>query len=90
MVTILTYCTMFTECLRKRARGDVTLVAPGTGKISINDKPITYFGYDQCREQVSETICRRCGISHLFNFCFFFLQQIFGIFFIYAEQISLS
>lgn len=41
------------ECLRKRARGDVTLKAPGTGKITINGQPITYFKYDQPREQVS-------------------------------------
>jgi small subunit ribosomal protein S9 len=44
---------MSSECLRKRARGDVTLKAPGTGKISINGQPISYFEYDQSREQVS-------------------------------------
>lgn len=42
------------ECLRKRARGDVTIKAPGTGKISINGEPITYFENIQCREQVSD------------------------------------
>ncbi|KAG5682128.1 hypothetical protein PVAND_011504 [Polypedilum vanderplanki] len=41
------------ECLRKRARGDVTVRSPGTGKISINGQPITYFENDQSREQIS-------------------------------------
>jgi len=40
------------ECLRKRARGDVTLRFPGTGKISINGRPITYFEHAQPREQI--------------------------------------
>jgi len=40
------------ECLRKRARGDVTLRAPGSGNITINGQPITYFEYDQSREQI--------------------------------------
>lgn len=44
---------IFPECLRKRARGDVTIKSPGTGKISVNGQPITYFKYDQSREQVS-------------------------------------
>ena len=47
------------ECLRKRARGDVTLRFPGTGKISINGQPITYFEHDQPREQVSFWIKKR-------------------------------
>lgn len=47
-------CFYFIECLRKRARGDVTIRYPGTGKILINGKhDITYFSYDQSREQVS-------------------------------------
>lgn len=41
------------ECLRKKARGDVTVKFPGSGKISINGQDITYFEYDQSREQVS-------------------------------------
>ncbi|KAJ8717301.1 hypothetical protein PYW08_005700 [Mythimna loreyi] len=40
------------ECLRKKARGDVTVIAPGTGKITINGKDITYFEDVQSREQV--------------------------------------
>jgi len=40
------------ECLRKRARADVTIRSPGTGKIFINGKDITYFESTQCREQV--------------------------------------
>jgi len=40
------------ECLRKRARGDVTLRFPGTGLISINKQPITYFQHAQPREQI--------------------------------------
>ncbi|CAH0545876.1 unnamed protein product [Brassicogethes aeneus] len=40
------------ECLRKSARGDVTIRSPGTGKISINGEDITYFDLLQCREQV--------------------------------------
>ncbi|XP_065076322.1 small ribosomal subunit protein uS9m [Ochlerotatus camptorhynchus] len=40
------------ECLRKSVRGDVTIVAPGTGKITINGQDITYFREIQPREQV--------------------------------------
>lgn len=40
------------ECLRKNARGDVTIRSPGTGKITINGKDITYFEDIQSREQV--------------------------------------
>jgi len=40
------------ECLRKRARGDVTIRCPGTGQISINGKDIDYFEDKQAREQV--------------------------------------
>ncbi|CAB3231700.1 unnamed protein product [Arctia plantaginis] len=40
------------ECLRKKARGDVTLRSPGTGKITINGKDLTYFDDIQSREQV--------------------------------------
>lgn len=40
------------ECLRKKARGDVTIRSPGTGKITINGKDITYFEDNQSREQV--------------------------------------
>ncbi|KOB79457.1 Mitochondrial ribosomal protein S9 [Operophtera brumata] len=40
------------ECLRKQARGDVTIRSPGTGKITINGKDITYFEDIQSREQV--------------------------------------
>lgn len=40
------------ECLRKKARGDVTIKSPGTGKITINGQDITYFEDTQSREQV--------------------------------------
>lgn len=40
------------ECLRKKARGDVTIRSPGTGKITINGKDLTYFDDVQSREQV--------------------------------------
>ncbi|CAG9795791.1 unnamed protein product [Diatraea saccharalis] len=40
------------ECLRKKARGEVTIRYPGSGKISINGKDITYFEDIQPREQV--------------------------------------
>lgn len=40
------------ECLRKKARGDVTIKSPGTGKITINGKDLTYFEDVQSREQV--------------------------------------
>ncbi|CAD0203114.1 unnamed protein product [Chrysodeixis includens] len=40
------------ECLRKKARGDVTVKSPGTGKITINGKDLTYFDDVQSREQV--------------------------------------
>jgi small subunit ribosomal protein S9 len=45
------YITTY-ECLRKKARGDVTIRSPGTGKILINGKDITYFDDVQSREQV--------------------------------------
>ncbi|CAH1186851.1 unnamed protein product, partial [Phyllotreta striolata] len=45
------YVTTY-ECLRKRARGDVTIRMPGTGKISINNQDITYFEDVQSREQL--------------------------------------
>lgn len=40
------------ECLRKRARADVTVRLPGTGQIKINGENITYFEHAQCREQI--------------------------------------
>lgn len=40
------------ECLRKSARADVTIIAPGSGKITINGEDITYFKDVQPREQV--------------------------------------
>ncbi|XP_053962028.1 28S ribosomal protein S9, mitochondrial isoform X2 [Anastrepha ludens] len=40
------------ECLRKTARGDVTVRLPGSGKITINGQDITYFEELQSREQV--------------------------------------
>lgn len=45
------YVTTY-ECLRKKARGDVTVRSPGSGKISINGKDILYFKEVQPREQV--------------------------------------
>ncbi|XP_030762838.1 28S ribosomal protein S9, mitochondrial [Sitophilus oryzae] len=39
------------ECLRKSARGTVTLKVPGTGKITINGENITYFKDMQSRDQ---------------------------------------
>ncbi|BES93502.1 ribosomal protein, S9 [Nesidiocoris tenuis] len=41
------------ECPRKSARATVTVIKPGTGKISINGKPIDYFETFQSRAQVS-------------------------------------
>jgi len=40
------------ECLRKRARADVTLRSPGTGIVSINGEDLRYFGDIQSREQI--------------------------------------
>ncbi|KPJ09645.1 28S ribosomal protein S9, mitochondrial [Papilio machaon] len=40
------------ECLRKKARGNVTIHSPGTGLITINGKDLTYFEDTQSREQV--------------------------------------
>ncbi|KAJ0174075.1 hypothetical protein K1T71_010221 [Dendrolimus kikuchii] len=45
------YITTY-ECLRKKARGDVTIKSPGTGKITINGKDLSYFEDTQSREQV--------------------------------------
>jgi hypothetical protein len=42
----------FSECLRKSARGEVTIRSPGTGLITINNKSIEYFQHIQDREQV--------------------------------------
>ncbi|KAJ3663114.1 hypothetical protein Zmor_007423 [Zophobas morio] len=44
------------ECLRKRARGHVTIRSPGTGKVTVNNQDLTYFAEVQSREQVSETV----------------------------------
>lgn len=41
------------ECLRKTARGHVTVKVPGTGLITINGEGIDYFKDTQSREQVS-------------------------------------
>uniref|UniRef100_A0A182N8V7 28S ribosomal protein S9, mitochondrial n=1 Tax=Anopheles dirus TaxID=7168 RepID=A0A182N8V7_9DIPT len=40
------------ECLRKTARGDVTVKFPGTGKIDINGKDLRHVGETQQREQL--------------------------------------
>jgi hypothetical protein len=45
----------FSECLRKSARGEVTVRSPGTGLITINNKSIEYFEHIQDREQVGYT-----------------------------------
>ncbi|XP_013137404.1 PREDICTED: 28S ribosomal protein S9, mitochondrial [Papilio polytes] len=45
-------CVTTYECLRKKARGDVTIRSPGTGLITINGKDLTYFEDIQSREQV--------------------------------------
>jgi len=41
------------ECLRKTARGEVTVKSPGTGLITINNQSIEYFEHLQDREQAS-------------------------------------
>jgi len=46
----------FSECLRKTARGEVTVTSPGTGLITINNQSIEYFEHLQDREQVGCTI----------------------------------
>jgi ribosomal protein S9 len=46
----------FSECLRKSARGEVTVRSPGTGLITINNHSIEYFEHLQDREQVRCTI----------------------------------
>lgn len=43
----------FAECLRKRARADVTIRSPGTGKVLINGHDLNYFNDVQPKEQVS-------------------------------------
>lgn len=40
------------ECLRKSARGEVTVRSPGTGLITINNQSIEYFEHLQDREQL--------------------------------------
>jgi ribosomal protein S9 len=46
----------FSECLRKTARGEVTIRSPGTGLITINNQSIEYFEHLQDREQVGCTV----------------------------------
>ncbi|XP_041777201.1 28S ribosomal protein S9, mitochondrial isoform X2 [Anopheles merus] len=45
-------CVTIYECLRKTARGDVTLKFPGTGKIEVNGQDLRSVGNTQQREQV--------------------------------------
>ncbi|XP_077294233.1 mitochondrial ribosomal protein S9 [Arctopsyche grandis] len=45
------YVTTY-ECLRKSARGHVTIRSPGTGLIDINGQDISYFQDKQSREQI--------------------------------------
>ncbi|KAF2884620.1 hypothetical protein ILUMI_21556 [Ignelater luminosus] len=45
------YITTY-ECLRKRARGHVTLRSPGTGLVTINGQDLNYFKDTQPREQL--------------------------------------
>lgn len=45
------YITTY-ECLRKKARADVTVKSPGSGLITINGKDISYFTEKQNREQI--------------------------------------
>lgn len=47
---------IFSECLRKTARGEVTVRSPGTGLITINNLSIEYFEHLQDREQVGCTV----------------------------------
>ncbi|KFB45506.1 AGAP010268-PA-like protein [Anopheles sinensis] len=47
------YVTIY-ECLRKTARGDVTLKFPGTGSVLVNGKDLRNVGNTQQREQVSQ------------------------------------
>ncbi|XP_055631270.1 28S ribosomal protein S9, mitochondrial isoform X2 [Toxorhynchites rutilus septentrionalis] len=54
------------ECLRKSARGDVTVYFPGTGKISVNGQDITYFEDVQSREQVKRAKLQRIWWTRLF------------------------
>ncbi|XP_031348367.1 28S ribosomal protein S9, mitochondrial-like [Photinus pyralis] len=44
------YITTY-ECLRKRARGHVTLRSPGVGEVSVNGQDLNYFKDRQSREQ---------------------------------------
>lgn len=39
--------------MRKSARGEVKVIAKGSGNITINGQDITYFRDLQCRQQVS-------------------------------------
>jgi len=45
------YVTIY-NCMRKNARGIVTVKSPGTGKITINKKDINHFSTMQPREQI--------------------------------------
>jgi len=40
------------DCPRKSARADVTVINPGTGKVTVNGKDITYFKSIQSRNQI--------------------------------------
>lgn len=52
--TVKHFC--ISECRRKTAEADVTVISPGTGQISINGEDILYFKNKQCREQVTHRV----------------------------------
>jgi small subunit ribosomal protein S9 len=72
----------FSECLRKSARGEVTVRSPGTGLITINNQSIEYFEHLQDREQVGCTAGSFIG----FNVCLLHLSiLIFFLFLVFDE-----
>lgn len=51
---IFTHFPTLTGCIRKSAVAEVTTISPGTGKIEINGRDISFFKYDQPRQEVRD------------------------------------
>lgn len=58
---------VISDCMRKSARGEVTIWGNGSGKLIINGRDITYFEEIIHREQVSYSLlsCVKIGALHL-------------------------
>lgn len=64
---------MISDCMRKSARGEVTIWGNGSGKIIINGRDITYFEEVLHRQQVSyflaQIFIRKINIKFVEKYC---------------------